>query len=68
MKIVVPLDFSNAPKISKDKKLLAYVEKHGHGIWQKLFLHLGFQRCGKSYRLKWINYLRPDIKRAKFSP
>ncbi|KAL9337536.1 hypothetical protein Peur_069305 [Populus x canadensis] len=68
MKIVVPLDFSKAPKISKDKKLLAYVEKHGHGSWQTLPAKAGFQRCCKSYRLKWTNYLRPDIKRAKFSP
>lgn len=27
----------------------------------------GLQRCGKSCRLRWINYLRPDIKRGKFS-
>nr|GFC09765.1 homeodomain-like protein [Tanacetum cinerariifolium] len=25
------------------------------------------QRCGKSCRLRWTNYLRPDIKRGKFS-
>ncbi|KAF3431495.1 hypothetical protein FNV43_RR26226 [Rhamnella rubrinervis] len=24
-------------------------------------------RCGKSCRLRWTNYLRPDIKRGKFS-
>lgn len=28
---------------------------------------LGLLRCGKSCRLRWINYLRPDIKRGKFS-
>ena len=28
---------------------------------------VGLQRCGKSCRLRWINYLRPDIKRGKFS-
>lgn len=27
----------------------------------------GLQRCGKSCRLRWTNYLRPDIKRGKFS-
>lgn len=27
----------------------------------------GLLRCGKSCRLRWINYLRPDIKRGKFS-
>jgi myb proto-oncogene protein len=28
---------------------------------------LGLQRCGKSCRLRWINYLRPDIRRGSFS-
>nr|GMC57242.1 transcription factor MYB93-like [Ipomoea batatas] len=27
----------------------------------------GLNRCGKSCRLRWTNYLRPDIKRGKFS-
>ncbi|KAG4972480.1 hypothetical protein JHK85_038901 [Glycine max] len=26
------------------------------------------QRCGKSCRLRWINYLRPDLKRGSFTP
>ncbi|GJS89073.1 transcription factor MYB58-like protein [Tanacetum coccineum] len=25
-------------------------------------------RCGKSCRLRWINYLRPDLKRGNFTP
>lgn len=29
--------------------------------------HIGLQRCGKSCRLRWINYLRPDLKRGAFS-
>ncbi|CAI9785250.1 unnamed protein product [Fraxinus pennsylvanica] len=29
--------------------------------------HVGLQRCGKSCRLRWTNYLRPDIKRGNFS-
>ena len=29
--------------------------------------HIGLQRCGKSCRLRWTNYLRPDIKRGKFT-
>lgn len=28
----------------------------------------GLNRCGKSCRLRWTNYLRPDIKRGKFLP
>lgn len=27
----------------------------------------GLKRCGKSCRLRWTNYLRPDIKRGRFS-
>ncbi|GMI99414.1 myb domain protein 106, NOECK [Hibiscus trionum] len=30
-------------------------------------LKAGLERCGKSCRIRWINYLRPDIKRGKFS-
>ncbi|KAE9464877.1 hypothetical protein C3L33_03209, partial [Rhododendron williamsianum] len=29
---------------------------------------LGLSRCGKSCRLRWSNYLRPDIKRGPFTP
>lgn len=28
----------------------------------------GLMRCGKSCRLRWINYLRPDVKRGNFTP
>jgi hypothetical protein len=27
----------------------------------------GLLRCGKSCRLRWINYLRPDLKRGNFT-
>lgn len=29
--------------------------------------YIGLQRCGKSCRLRWINYLRPDLKRGTFN-
>jgi myb proto-oncogene protein len=32
-----------------------------------IFMFVGLQRCGKSCRLRWINYLRPDLKRGSFS-
>ncbi|CAA6665215.1 unnamed protein product [Spirodela intermedia] len=51
----------------EDQKLLAYIEEHGHGCWRSLPSKAGLQRCGKSCRLRWTNYLRPDIKRGKFS-
>ncbi|KAL2519359.1 myb domain protein [Abeliophyllum distichum] len=51
----------------EDQKLLAYIGEHGHGSWRSLPAKAGLQRCGKSCRLRWTNYLRPDIKRGKFS-
>ncbi|XVE53195.1 hypothetical protein DITRI_Ditri02bG0184400 [Diplodiscus trichospermus] len=51
----------------EDQKILAYIQEHGHGSWRALPAKAGLQRCGKSCRLRWINYLRPDIKRGKFS-
>ncbi|KAI4339589.1 hypothetical protein MLD38_024513 [Melastoma candidum] len=51
----------------EDQKLLAYIEENGHGSWRALPSKAGLQRCGKSCRLRWTNYLRPDIKRGKFS-
>ncbi|CAI9758673.1 unnamed protein product [Fraxinus pennsylvanica] len=51
----------------EDQKLLAYIQEHGHGSWRALPSKAGLHRCGKSCRLRWTNYLRPDIKRGKFS-
>ncbi|XP_068307579.1 transcription factor MYB106-like [Pyrus communis] len=51
----------------EDKRLLAYIQLHGHGSWSSLPQKAGLKRCGKSCRLRWRNYLRPDIKRGNFS-
>ncbi|GMI91505.1 MYB-like 102, A. THALIANA MYB 4 [Hibiscus trionum] len=51
----------------EDDKLIDYIKKHGYGNWRTLPKNAGLQRCGKSCRLRWTNYLRPDIKRGKFS-
>ncbi|TYJ37063.1 hypothetical protein E1A91_A05G350300v1 [Gossypium mustelinum] len=51
----------------EDQILMAYIQQHGHGNWRALPEKAGLKRCGKSCRLRWINYLRPDIKRGKFS-
>nr|QSD99733.1 MYB family transcription factor [Melilotus albus] len=51
----------------EDQKLIAYIEEFGHGSWRALPSKAGLERCGKSCRLRWTNYLRPDIKRGKFS-
>ncbi|XP_031106749.1 transcription factor MYB86-like [Ipomoea triloba] len=52
----------------EDEKLYNYVIKFGVGCWSSVAKHAGLQRCGKSCRLRWINYLRPDLKRGLFSP
>ncbi|XP_022884522.1 myb-related protein 308-like [Olea europaea var. sylvestris] len=51
----------------EDDKLIKHIQKHGHGSWRALPKLAGLNRCGKSCRLRWTNYLRPDIKRGKFS-
>ncbi|XP_042492614.1 transcription factor MYB93-like [Macadamia integrifolia] len=51
----------------EDNKLVEYIQRHGHGSWRALPKLAGLNRCGKSCRLRWTNYLRPDIKRGKFS-
>uniref|UniRef100_A0A7N0U596 Uncharacterized protein n=1 Tax=Kalanchoe fedtschenkoi TaxID=63787 RepID=A0A7N0U596_KALFE len=51
----------------EDEKLVDFINKNGHGSWRSLPKLAGLNRCGKSCRLRWTNYLRPDIKRGKFS-
>ncbi|ESW17844.1 hypothetical protein PHAVU_007G273400 [Phaseolus vulgaris] len=51
----------------EDQTLISYIQKHGHGNWRALPKLAGLLRCGKSCRLRWINYLKPDIKRGNFS-
>ncbi|MFQ6637169.1 hypothetical protein Gotur_014213 [Gossypium turneri] len=51
----------------EDEKLLRHITKYGHGCWSSIPKQAGLQRCGKSCRLRWINYLRPDLKRGTFS-
>ncbi|XP_052169282.1 transcription factor MYB4-like [Oryza glaberrima] len=51
----------------EDDRLVAYIRRHGHPNWRALPKQAGLLRCGKSCRLRWINYLRPDIKRGNFT-
>ncbi|KAG6722451.1 hypothetical protein I3842_03G160500 [Carya illinoinensis] len=51
----------------EDLKLVNYIQLHGPGNWRTIPKNAGLQRCGKSCRLRWTNYLRPDIKRGRFS-
>ncbi|XP_047173961.1 transcription factor LAF1-like [Vigna umbellata] len=51
----------------EDNKLRNYILKQGHGCWSSVPIKAGLQRSGKSCRLRWINYLRPGLKRGKFT-
>ncbi|KAG0491951.1 hypothetical protein HPP92_005011 [Vanilla planifolia] len=48
----------------EDKKLIAFILGNGHCCWRAVPKLAGLQRCGKSCRLRWTNYLRPDLKRG----
>ncbi|XP_039134109.1 transcription factor RAX2-like [Dioscorea cayenensis subsp. rotundata] len=53
----------------EDSKLKEFIEKYGTGgNWIALPHKAGLKRCGKSCRLRWLNYLRPNIKHGEFSP
>ncbi|ONM15491.1 P-type R2R3 Myb protein [Zea mays] len=54
--------------LEEDKLLVDYVQANGAGNWRMLPKLAGLNRCGKSCRLRWTNYLRPDIKRGHFTP
>ncbi|CAN8276724.1 unnamed protein product [Cochlearia groenlandica] len=51
----------------EDERLISYIKSHGEGCWRSLPKAAGLLRCGKSCRLRWINYLRPDLKRGNFT-
>jgi len=54
--------------LEEDIKLRDYIAMYGTGgNWITLPQKVGLRRCGKSCRLRWLNYLRPNIKRGGFS-
>ncbi|XXG51115.1 hypothetical protein AAC387_Pa02g4960 [Persea americana] len=50
----------------EDILLTKCIEKFGVGKWRRVPFKAGLRRCHKSCRLRWLNYLKPDIKRGKF--
>ncbi|KAF3780539.1 Transcription factor [Nymphaea thermarum] len=51
----------------EDTLLRKCVEKYGEENWHLVPRRAGLRRCRKSCRLRWVNYLSPNIKRGKFS-
>ncbi|KAK8537045.1 hypothetical protein V6N13_041998 [Hibiscus sabdariffa] len=54
--------------LEEDSLLIRYVDRHGEGRWNLLAKHAGLRRTGKSCRLRWLNYLKPDVKRGNLTP
>ncbi|GLJ46745.1 hypothetical protein SUGI_0985830 [Cryptomeria japonica] len=51
----------------EDQKLITFILNNGHCCWRAVPKLAGLLRCGKSCRLRWTNYLRPDLKRGVLS-
>uniref|UniRef100_A0A0E0N1V0 Uncharacterized protein n=1 Tax=Oryza rufipogon TaxID=4529 RepID=A0A0E0N1V0_ORYRU len=52
----------------EDAILRSFVERFGNaGNWIALPHKAGLKRCGKSCRLRWLNYLRPAIRHGGFT-
>lgn len=54
--------------LEEDSMLIHYITCHGEGRWNLLAKCAGLKRTGKSCRLRWLNYLKPDIKRGNLTP
>ncbi|OAY27638.1 transcription factor MYB108 [Manihot esculenta] len=51
----------------EDFNLINYIATHGEGRWNSLARCAGLKRTGKSCRLRWLNYLRPDVRRGNIT-
>ncbi|KAL9237582.1 hypothetical protein vseg_012112 [Gypsophila vaccaria] len=62
------LDLRRGPwTIEEDFALINYITTHGEGRWNSLACCAGLKRTGKSCRLRWLNYLRPDVRRGNIT-
>ncbi|OIW15666.1 hypothetical protein TanjilG_09604 [Lupinus angustifolius] len=51
----------------EDELLRSCVEQYGEGKWHLVPKRAGLNRCRKSCRLRWLNYLKPNINRGEFT-
>ncbi|KAL4324662.1 hypothetical protein GQ457_11G004950 [Hibiscus cannabinus] len=51
----------------EDILLKKCIEKYGAGEWHLVSARAGLNRCRKSCRLRWLNYLSPNIRRGVFT-
>ncbi|KAI4346727.1 hypothetical protein L6164_007599 [Bauhinia variegata] len=52
----------------EDSLLCEYVTLHGDCSWSSVARFAGLNRSGKSCRLRWVNYLKPGLKKGKITP
>nr|GMD44557.1 myb-related protein Myb4-like [Ipomoea batatas]GMD72156.1 myb-related protein Myb4-like [Ipomoea batatas] len=50
----------------EDRKLVSYIMRYGIWNWRQMPKYAGLARTGKSCRLRWVNYLSPDVRRGPF--
>ncbi|KAF8389842.1 hypothetical protein HHK36_024361 [Tetracentron sinense] len=53
--------------MEEDLILINYITNHGDGVWNTVARSAGLKRTGKSCRLRWLNYLRPDVRRGNIT-
>ncbi|ONM39937.1 myb-related protein 305 [Zea mays] len=53
--------------LEEDLILVSYISQHGEGSWDNLARAAGLNRNGKSCRLRWLNYLRPGVRRGSIT-
>ncbi|XP_062108854.1 transcription factor MYB108 [Humulus lupulus] len=53
--------------VEEDLTLINYIANNGEGRWNSLARCAGLKRTGKSCRLRWLNYLRPDVRRGNIT-
>ncbi|XP_022151294.1 transcription factor MYB78 [Momordica charantia] len=51
----------------EDSVLFNYIRSHGEGRWNAVARSTGLKRTGKSCRLRWLNYLRPSVRRGNIT-
>lgn len=62
------MDLRRGPwTVEEDLTLITYIATHGEGRWNSLARSAGLKRTGKSCRLRWLNYLRPDVRRGNIT-
>ncbi|KAE8708056.1 Transcription factor MYB1 [Hibiscus syriacus] len=51
----------------EDILLKKCIEKCGEGKWHLVPFRAGLNHCRKICRMRWLNYLKPNIKRGVFA-